>query len=168
MGACQWGGAGACGGRLLSHRCLGFCNKKDVLLLLENELRREQKQGRAGGYCRFWEWESLPGIIHPRPGGESVNEGVQPHGGLRMTAGSCSDHLSGDDLSMTSLSLRAQWLRSPSPAHLKPRAPAASPTARLQPKGSGAEPGKHLVCLPSWKVKRALGFQEPMKAILYQ
>ena len=147
---------------------MGFCNKKDVLLLLENELRREQKQGRAGGYCRFWEWESLPGIIHPRPGGESVNEGVQPHGGLRMTAGSCSDHLSEDDLSMTSLSLRAQWLRSPSPAHLKPRAPAASPTARLQPKGSGAEPGKHLVCLPSWKVKRALGFQEPMKAILYQ
>ena len=44
MGACRWGGAGARGGRLLSHRCLGFCNKKDVLLLLENELRWEQKQ----------------------------------------------------------------------------------------------------------------------------
>ena len=33
------GEAAARGGRFLSHRYLGFCNKKDVLLLLGNQLR---------------------------------------------------------------------------------------------------------------------------------
>lgn len=91
-----------------------------------------------------------------------------------MTAGSCRVHLSGDDLSVVSPPRRAQWLRSPSPAPLKPRVPAASPTARLRPKGSGAVPGKLPTRLPSWEVKGALGerlqplgFQEPMKAILF-
>lgn len=77
-----------------------------------------------------------------------------------MTAGSCSVHLSGDDLSVLSPPRRAQWLRSPSPAPLKPRVPAASPTARL-PKGSGAVPGKLPTRLPSWEVKGALSERLP-------
>lgn len=67
----------------------------------------------------------------------------------------------GDDLSVLSPPLRAQWLRSPSPAPLKPRVPVASPTARLQPRGSGAVPGKLPTRLPSWKVKGALGERLP-------
>lgn len=43
MGACGGGEAGACGGRFLSRRYLGFCDKRDVLLLLGNELRQQQK-----------------------------------------------------------------------------------------------------------------------------